>query len=65
MDRSGFERVSWGYTILHDMVLGKIIRNFICDMLEFSWIFMKIFPVEIFQILELCRNGFGGFGPIF
>ena len=64
-DRSGFERVSWGYTILHDMVLGKIIKNVICDMLEFSWIFMKIFPVEIFQILEMGRNGFGRFCPIF
>ena len=59
-DRSGFERVSWGYTILHDMVLGKIINNVMCDMIEFSWIFMEIFPVEIFQILEMGRNGFEG-----
>ena len=64
-DRNGFERVSWGYTILHDMVLGKIIKNFICDMLEFSWIFMKIFPVEIFQNLEMDRNGFGRFVQYF
>src|SRR3954464_13372319 len=63
-DRSGFERVSWSYTILHDMVLGKIIKNVICDMLEFSWIFMEIFRVEIFPILEMSRNGFGRFCQI-
>src|SRR3954470_5159317 len=64
-DRSGFERVSWGYIALHDMRLGKIIKHVICDRLEFSWIFIKIFPVEIFQILEMGRNGFGRFCPIF
>src|SRR3954468_19688247 len=64
-DRSGFERVSWGYTVPHDMVLCKIVKNVKFDMLEFSWIFMKIFPVEIFQILEMGRNGFGRFCPIF
>ena len=37
--RNGFERVSWGYTIVHDMRLGKIIKYVICDMLEFSWNF--------------------------
>ena len=31
MDRNGFEGISWGYTILHDMVLGKIIKNVMCD----------------------------------
>ena len=65
MDRNGFEEISWGYTILHDMILGKIIKHVICGMLEFSWTFMKIFPVEIFQILEMSRNGFGRFYPIF
>ena len=65
MDRNGFEGISWGYTILHDMILVKIIKHVICDMLEFSWIFMEIFPVEIFQILEMGRNGFGRFCPIF
>jgi hypothetical protein len=58
--RNGFERVSWGYTILHDKRLGKIIKHVICDMLEFSLNFWKIFPVEIFQILEMGRNGFEG-----
>ena len=37
--RNGFERVSWGYAILHDMRLGQIIKYVICDMLEFSWNF--------------------------
>ena len=64
-DRSRFERVSWGYTVLHDMRPGKTIKHVICDMTEFSWSFMKIFPVEIFQILEMSRNGLGRFRPIF
>ena len=34
-----------GYTILHDMILGKIIKHVICDMLEFSWNFWRIFPL--------------------
>ena len=37
--KNGFERVSGGYTILHDMILGKIIKYVICDMVEFSWNF--------------------------
>ena len=65
MGRNGFEGISWGYTILHNMRLGNIIKHVICDMIEFSWIFMKIVHVEIFQILEIGRNGFGRFCPIF
>ena len=65
MDRNGFERVSWGYTVLDDMRLGKIIKHVICDMLEVSWNCWGIFPVEIFQILEMGINGFGRFCPIF
>ena len=42
---NGFERVSWGYTILHGMRLGKIITYVICDKLEFSWNFYRIFPL--------------------
>src|SRR3954463_1133515 len=50
---------------LIDMRLCKIITICICDLLEFSWIFVEIFPVEIFQILEMAINGFGRFCPIF
>ena len=56
--RNGFERVSWGYTILHDMRLGQIIKYVICDMLEFSWNFWRILPLYIFQKLEISRKGF-------
>ena len=45
---------------LIDMRLLKVITICICDLLDFPWIFMKIFPVEIFQILEMGRNGFEG-----
>ena len=45
MGRNGFEGISWGYTILHDMRLGKIIKHVICDMIEFSWNFWGIFPL--------------------
>ena len=27
MDRNGFEGISWGYTILHHIRLGKIIKH--------------------------------------
>ena len=42
------------------MKLSKVIILCICDLLEFSSIYLKIFLVEIFQILEMDRNGFGG-----
>ena len=40
-DKNVFERVSWGYTILHDMRLVKIIKHVICDMIEVSWNFLE------------------------
>ena len=36
--RNGFDMVSWGYTVLHDMRLGKIIKYCICNMVEYSGI---------------------------
>src|SRR3954471_17444203 len=50
---------------LIEMGLFKVITICICDLLDFPWIFMKIFPVEIFQILEMGRNGFGRFVQYF
>src|SRR3954471_184090 len=63
--REGFGAFWWTKMTLIDMSLCKIITICICDLLEFSWILMKIFPVEIFQILEMGRNDFGRFCPIF
>ena len=48
-----------------EMKLGKIINNIIDDMLEFYWNLLRIFHIEIFQKLEIGRNGFGGVCPIF
>ena len=45
MGRNGFEGIPWGYTILHDMILVKIIKLVICDMIEFSWNIWRIFPL--------------------
>ena len=50
---------------LIDMRLCKVITICICDLLDFPWIFMKIFPLEIFQIIEMGRNGLGGFVQYF
>ena len=63
--REGFGAFWWTKMTLIGMRLCKVITIFICDLLDFSWIFMQIFPVEIFQILEIGRNGFGRFCPIF
>ena len=49
---------------LIDIRLCKVITICICDLPDFPWIFMKIFPVEIFQILEMGKNGFVGFCAI-
>ena len=43
-----------------EMKLGNIIKNIIDDMLEFYWNLLRIFLIEIFQKLEIGRNGFGG-----
>ena len=48
-----------------EMKLGKIIKNIIDDMLEFYWNLLRIFLIEIFQKLEIGRNGFRGVSPIF
>ena len=47
------------------MKLGKIIKNIIDDMLEFYSNLFRIFLIEIFQKLEIGRNGFGGVCTIF
>ena len=47
------------------MKLGKIMKNIIDDMLEFYWNLLRIFLIEIFEKLEIGRNGFGGVCPIF
>ena len=65
LDRDGFGALLWTKTVWIDLKLWNTIIVCIYDSLEFSWIFMKIFPVEIFQILEMGRNGFGRFCPIF
>ena len=48
-----------------EMKLGKIIKNIIDDILEFYWNLLRIFLIEIFQNLEIGRNGFEGVCPIF
>jgi len=48
-----------------EMKLGKIIQNIIDAILEFYWNLLRIFLIEIFQKLEIGRNGFGGVCPIF
>ena len=63
--REGFGAFWWTKMTLIDMRLCKVITICVCDLLDFPWIFMKIFPVEIFQILEIWSNGFGRFCPIF
>ena len=63
--KEGFGAFSWTKMTLIEVRLCKVITICICDLLDFSWIFMKIFPVEIFQIFEMGRNGFGRFCPIF
>ena len=65
LDRDGFGALLCTKTIWMGMKFGKILKLGICDLLEFSWIYWKIFLVEIFQILEMDRNGIGGFCPIF
>ena len=65
MDRNGFEGVSWGYTILHDMRLGKIIKHIISDMLEFSWNFGKYFLCKYFKSLKYPERVFEGFDQYF
>ena len=64
-DRSGFEGISWGYTILHDMRLGKIIKHVICGMLEFSWNFWGIFLCKYFKSLKYPERVFEGFDQYF
>ena len=47
------------------MRLCKVITICICDLLDFPWIFMKIFLVEILQILEMAEMVLGGFVQYF
>ena len=56
--REGFGAFWCTKMTLIDMRLCMVITICICDLLDFPWIFMKIFPVEIFQILEMGRIGF-------
>ena len=65
MDREGFGIFWCIKSIGIEMKLGKMITYIICDMLEFSWIYLRIFLIEIFQMLEIGRIGFEGFCPIF
>ena len=63
--KEGFWAFWWTKVTLIDMRLCKVITIWIFDLLDFPWIFMKIFPIEIFQILEMGINGFRRFCPIF
>ena len=47
------------------MKVSKIITYEMCDLLEFSWNLLRIFPIEIFQKLDLDRKGFEGFAHDF
>ena len=65
LDRDGFGELLCTKIVWIEMKLCNVIILCICDLLEFSWIYLKIFLIEISQILEMDRNGFGGFCPIF
>lgn len=47
------------------MKLCRITTLIMCDLLKFSWDLLRIFPLEIFQKLEIGRKGFEGFCSIF
>ena len=65
LDRDGFGALLGTKTVWIELKLWNVIILCICDLLEFSWIYLKIFLIEISQILEMDRNGFRGVFPIF
>ena len=65
MDRNGFEGISWGYTILHDMILVKIMNHIISDMIEFPGIFGEYFLCKYFKSLKYLEWVFEGFDQYF
>ena len=58
MDRNGFEGISWGYAIPHDMVLVKIIQHFLGS-------FGEYFLRKYFKSLKYLKRGFEGFDQYF
>ena len=65
LDRNSFGIFWWTKIVWIGLKLGKIITLDICDLLEFSGIYLRIFPIKIFQKLETDRKSFGRFCPIF
>ena len=65
LDRLGLGIIRRVKSTWIEMKLGKIIKLVIGDMLEFYRNLLRIFLIEIFQKLEIGRNGFGGVCPVF